>query len=378
MEGVGRPRDRVDVVGFGRGGRTLHGREADGTDLGQDPEQGGERAGAEPGFAAVLVPVVRLGDGGNITLEALEVGVGGVIGRVREHGLAMQQGDGVGDAGDKRAGGEAIALDVDAAAASGGEVFAQPVGLVESEGKLARGHLKTDVAQVVDGREAVMSDLVDVEGELGLDVLVLALGITDGVAVFHAELGELDGDGAVGGLRMPDGVADVVRQGADGEGELVGVAGVAEEVDHKVAGPHVVSEVGEEPVAEGVVTDVLDDAAAVSVRTRVLELRGREGGITAEQKGNDGALPGEVDQLLMGEQGVGRGASRAEQREQKQGKKKQGAGGSSVAHGSDHSIAAWMFGAHSCFRVRTAHVCLLVLACEVVEFVSADESGARR
>ena len=104
---------------------------------------------------------------------------------------------------------------------------------------------------------------------------------------------------------MPDGVADVVRESADGEGELVSVAGVAEEVDDEVAGADVVGEVGEERVAEGVVADVLDDAAAVGVGTGVLDLSGSESGVAAEEQRDDGGLPGEVDELLVGEQGVG-------------------------------------------------------------------------
>ena len=66
-------------------------------------------------------------------------------------------------------------------------------------------------------------------------------------------------------------------------------------------------EVGEEGVAEGVVTDVLDDAAAVGVSTGVLDFSGRESGVAAEEQRDDGGLPGEVDELLVGKQGVGTG-----------------------------------------------------------------------
>jgi len=50
---------------------------------------------------------------------------------------------------------------------------------------------------------------------------------------------------------VADGVANVVREGADGEGQLVGVGGVAEEIDDEVSGADVVGEVGESLVAEG-------------------------------------------------------------------------------------------------------------------------------
>ena len=74
------------------------------------------------------------------------------------------------------------------------------------------------MAEVVDGGEALVDDFVDVEGELGLDVLVFAFGVVDVGAVFGGELGELDGDGEIGGFGVTDGVADVVRESADGEG----------------------------------------------------------------------------------------------------------------------------------------------------------------
>ena len=50
-------------------------------------------------------------------------------------------------------------------------------------------------------------------------------------------------NGEVGGFRVADRVADVVRERADGEGEFVCVVCVAEEIDDKVAGAHVVSEI---------------------------------------------------------------------------------------------------------------------------------------
>ena len=173
-----------------------------------------------------------------------------------------------------------------------GEVFAEAVGLVEGEGELLGGDLEADVAEVVDGGEAMVRDLVDVEGELGLDVLVFAFGVVDDVAVACRGAWETRrGRRGWWPAEWPTAVADVVGEGADGEGELVGVAGIAEEVDDEVARTDVVGEVGEELVAEGVVADVLDDAAAVGVGAGVLKLRGGEGGIAAEEQRNDGGYP---------------------------------------------------------------------------------------
>ena len=54
-------------------------------------------------------------------------------------------------------------------------------------------------------------------------------GVVDDGSVTGAELGEDEGNGAVDGGAVADGVADVVGEGADGEGEFVGVLGVADE-----------------------------------------------------------------------------------------------------------------------------------------------------
>jgi hypothetical protein len=112
-------------------------------------------------------------------------------------------------------------------------------------------------------------------------------------------------------------IADVVRERADSEGELVGGLRVVEKRENEVAGADVVGEVGEELVAEGIVAEVLNGAAAVGVTVSLLELRFGECGEVLEQKRTDGLLPGEVDQLLMGLDRVGDGRRcREEQCEQ--------------------------------------------------------------
>ncbi len=78
-----------------------------------------------------------------------------------------------------------------------------------------------------------------------------------------------------------------------------------DESEDEVAGADVVGEVGEEGVAEGVVAEVLDGAATVGVGVGLLKLGFGEGGVVLEEDGADGLLPGEVDELLMGLDGVG-------------------------------------------------------------------------
>jgi hypothetical protein len=133
------------------------------------------------------------------------------------------------------------------------------------------------------------------------------LGVVNVGAIFFFEFGKFDRDGEIDRDAVADGVADVMREGADGEGEFVGGVRVAKQADDEVSGADVVGEVGEEFVAEGIVAEVLDGAAAVGVGVSLLELGFGECGVMLEKNGPDGLLPGEIDQLLMGLDGVGDG-----------------------------------------------------------------------
>jgi hypothetical protein len=85
-----------------------------------------------------------------------------------------------------------------------------------------------------------------------------------------------------------------------------------EEGEDEVAGADVVGEIGEEGVAEGVVAEVLNGAAAVGVGVSLQELRLGERWVLLEKDGADGRLPGDVDELLVGLDGVGDGRCRGE------------------------------------------------------------------
>jgi hypothetical protein len=139
------------------------------------------------------------------------------------------------------------------------------------------------------------------------------LSVVDAGAIFFLEFGKFDRDCEIDSKAVTDGVTDVMRERADGEGELVGAVSVAEEADDKVSGANVMGEVGEEAVAEGVVAEVLDGAATVGVGVSLLELGLGEGGVVLEKDGPDGLLPGQVDQLLVALDGVGDCRRRGEQ-----------------------------------------------------------------
>ena len=149
--------------------------------------------------------------------------------------------------------------------------------------------------------------LVDVKGELGLNVGVRVFRVVDVGPISFFELGKFDGYGEIDGGTVADDVTDVVRERADGEGELVGGVGIAEEADDEVSRADVVGEVREEGVAEGIVAEVLDGTAAVGVGVGLLELSVGESGIFLEEKGADGLLPSKIDQLLVTLDGVGDG-----------------------------------------------------------------------
>ena len=75
---------------------------------------------------------------------------------------------------------------------------------------------------------------------------------------------------------MPLRIPDIVRQRSYRERQFIGIPGVPEQVDDKVARAHVVRQVGEQLVAEGIVADVLDDAAGVGIRPGMLEFWRRQ------------------------------------------------------------------------------------------------------
>ena len=92
-----------------------------------------------------------------------------------------------------------------------------------------------------------------------------------------------------------------------------------EEREDEVSGADVVGEVREEGVAEGVVAEVLDGAAAIRVGVCLLELSVGDAGVVIEEDGTYGVPPGQIDDHFVGldrERDAGRGRQdKDEQRE---------------------------------------------------------------
>ena len=103
------------------------------------------------------------------------------------------------------------------------------------------------------------------------------------------------------------------------EGKLIGILGIAKEEDDEVAGADVMRKVGEEGIAKRVVADVLDDAACIGVGACLFEFCRSEVGIAVAQQGRDGTLPCQVDELLVGKEGISaRGAGDNQDQQKKQ------------------------------------------------------------
>ncbi len=124
-----------------------------------------------------------------------------------------------------------------------GKVLAQAIGLIEGKRELSCRNLEAHVAQIVDRSEAMVRNLIDVEGELCPDVLLLAFGIVHDIAVAFLKFWKLDRHGNIRGLRVPNRVADVMRKSTDSECELICIAGIAEEINDEITGTHVMREV---------------------------------------------------------------------------------------------------------------------------------------
>jgi cytochrome c biogenesis protein CcmG/thiol:disulfide interchange protein DsbE len=303
--------DALDVEVFGVLIGAFDGEELKGADFGQDVDEACVEMAADAGLFAVCLPVVVSSGLEKIDGERVEVGAGKVGGEV----FFVEDGFGSGDVGQEAADG--VAIDADRGFSAADDVGqAKAIGFEERFAEKRNGDFEADELCVSGGGEAELAELVDVEGELGLDVGVRVFGVVDGGTVSFFELGEFNGNGLVDGVFVTEVVTDVVRERADGEGYFIGGLGVVDEREDEVAGANVVGEVGEEPVAEGIVAEVLDSAAAVGVGVGLLQLGVGDGGELPYEEWADGLLPGEVDEGLMGLNRVGNGRDRREEQGQ--------------------------------------------------------------
>ena len=252
--------DALDVEVFGLRSWAFDGEELECTDLRQDKDEASVDVAAETGLPAISLPIVI----GRCLLKFIdEVGEVGT-GYVGWKAVLVEDSFRAGDVWNEVP--HRAAVDADGSLSLADDLAdVNAVGFKECVVDEAVGDFEADMFEIGGRGEATDAELVDVEGELGLDVGVRVLVVVDSGAVLLFELGELDGNRAVDGDAVTDTVADVVGEGADGEGELIGSVCVAEKIEDEIAGADVMGEVGEEDVAEGVITEVLDSTASVGV-----------------------------------------------------------------------------------------------------------------
>ena len=170
--------DAGDVEVFGEGDGALDGELGEDADFGEDEDEGCEGVGADACGFAVGLPVVFGGGFGEVGDEFVQLRAWGVGG----HGMAVENGFGVGDAGKKGANGELVAAEDGLVMAEKFDLI-EAVRFVEGDGEEVGWDAEAYVAEIVDGSKAVFGDLVDVEGEFGANVGSFALLVGDGVSV---------------------------------------------------------------------------------------------------------------------------------------------------------------------------------------------------
>src|ERR1700726_724324 len=99
-------------------------------------------------------------------------------------------------------------------------------------------------------------------------------------------------------------VRGIVGHGADGEGVVVEILGIAEKSQDKIAAAEIGSEVAEEFAAVRVVAHVLNDGAAIGKAVGFAKIVGRSAGEASAEERFDVGLPGSVDDGFVGEDGV--------------------------------------------------------------------------
>ena len=170
--------DAVDVEVFGLLVGAANVEHLQSAYFGHDVDEAGVEMASETGFVSILLPVLFGGYLEEFVLQLSKVVAWNVLGET----AFVKDGLGSGDVGKEAADREAVDADGGLFAADDvGEVEA--VGLVEGGAEQGAGDFEADMLEVARGGEASFAELVDVEGELGLDVLVGAFGVVDDGAV---------------------------------------------------------------------------------------------------------------------------------------------------------------------------------------------------
>ncbi len=181
--------------------------------------------------------------------------------------------------------------------------------------KQVLGNFETDEVVILLRRVALLGDLRHVESEFRANVRGLVLRVKNNGPEFGAKLGIGKGDRLVHG-RMAGDVRCVMGKRSQRKGILVGVLAFLDELQHKIAAAHVVHQVAELLVAEGIVAHVLDHRTAIRIGMRLPHLVVRQPGIPRQDHRPQLIVPQQIDDLFMREHGICVRRSAADQQEE--------------------------------------------------------------
>jgi hypothetical protein len=117
----------------------------------------------------------------------------------------------------------------------------------------------------------ILRNLHHVEPELGFQVRRFVVRVSNRLAIFRTQLRILDGHRLIH-RRVPVNVGGVVSERSESEGIFVGIRALPHQFANEISAAYVMREVAEFLAAEWVVTQILDDRAAVSVGVRFRDL----------------------------------------------------------------------------------------------------------
>ena len=145
----------------------------------------------------------------------------------------------------------------------------------------------------------MFADFVDIKSKLRSNVRMRIFIIRDRPTVLFGQIRKLSRYRRIDSFEMADRIAHIVRERPDCKGKLVRVFCFLEKTPNKICRSDVVRQVAEKPVTEWVIAEILNGAAAVSVGMGPLQFCFGRMGKAAQQIGFYGAVPVQIDQLLM-------------------------------------------------------------------------------
>ncbi len=152
-------------------------------------------------------------------------------------------------------------------------------------------------------RVTLLGHLCHVEAEFCANMGGLVLRVQNNRTKLRAKL-RISNCNCLVHRRVPCDVRCVVRQCAQRKGVLVGILTLFDEFEHEVAAAHIVHQVAELLIAEGIVAHVLDDCSAIRIGVRLPHLLVREPGIARQDHRPQLIVPQQIDNLFVCEHGI--------------------------------------------------------------------------